>query len=84
MERLEDRVGPDGKAQEAWRQSMGRIRFVTVNTEVDAPRKVTRTIEDDGKFFSGSWEHVVEPLGEGRSRLTITERGKVPGAIPRR
>ncbi len=83
MERLADTVGANGKPQETWRQTMGRNSFVSVNTELDPPRKVTRTITDDNKMFSGKWEHVVEPTSAGACRLTITEVGEVHSAIPR-
>ena len=78
MERLAD---TDGK--ETWRQIMGRNSFVSVNDEMDPPRRVKRSVIDDGKMFSGSWDHFIESTGPATCRLTITEVGEVHSAIPR-
>lgn len=78
MERL-----PDENGKEVWRQFMGRNSFKSVNDVMEPPRRVVRVVEDDAKMFSGSWDHVIEPTGAASCRLTITERGRVSGDIPR-
>ncbi len=74
---------PDENGKEVWRQTSGRNVFTTVNDVWDPPRRVLRTIKDEKGPFSGSWDHVIEDLGNGRCTLSITETGKVPEAIPR-
>jgi hypothetical protein len=78
MERL-----PDQGGKAVWRQHMGRNSFVSVNETQEPPRRVVRSVQDDAKMFSGTWDHVIEPTGVSSCMLTIKETGKVPGAIPR-
>lgn len=46
-------------------------------TERTPPTRLVRTIADADEMFSGRWEYDLAPAGSG-SRLTITERGRVP------
>jgi uncharacterized protein YndB with AHSA1/START domain len=78
LERLPDRDG-----HEVWRQFQGRNSFVLETTESRPPTRLVRTIADDHAFFSGSWTYDLVPDGDAATRLTITERGHVPGAVPR-
>lgn len=78
MERL-----PDENGKQVWRQTSGRNVFTTVNEVWNPPKRVLRTIKDEKGPFSGSWDHVIEDLDNGRSKLSITETGKIPSAIPR-
>ena len=61
---------------------MGRNSFVLETTEFQPPVRMVRTIADDHKHFSGSWEYVLAPDGEG-TRLTLTERGRVNSPFAR-
>lgn len=74
---------PDDNARPAHRQVMGRNSFVTVTTRLEPPTRITREITDDNAFFSGSWDHVIEPRGERDCILTLTETGTVKSPIPR-
>ena len=74
---------PDRDGRRAFRQRQGRNSFVLEETLREPPSRVVRTITDDSAFFSGSWDHVLEDLGGGRTRLTVTENGSVKHAIPR-
>lgn len=78
IEMLSDREG-----RRAFRQTQGRNSFVLEETVKQPPTLVTRTITDDSNMFTGSWEHRFEDLGNGRTRITITENGKVSSVIPR-
>jgi uncharacterized protein YndB with AHSA1/START domain len=76
VERLPDRDG-----REVWREIYRKGSPVTLETvELDAPRRLVRTIADEGGPFSGRWEYEVKPDGGG-SRLIITERGEVPNPL---
>lgn len=74
---------PDRGGHRVFRQQQGRNSFTLEETDKQAPTLVTRTIADDNKMFSGSWEHRLEDLGNGRTRITVTEVGTIPSAIPR-
>lgn len=74
-------TGPGGGRR--FRQTQGRNTFVLEETAKEAPGLVTRTIDDDNKMFSGSWEHRLEEAPGGRTRVTVTEVGRVPSPIPR-
>jgi uncharacterized protein YndB with AHSA1/START domain len=45
--------------------------------EEDAPRRMVGRIDTDELPFGGTWTYVVEDLGSGRARLTLTENGEV-------
>ncbi len=74
---------PDRNGHRTFRQQQGRNSFVLEETAKQPPTLVTRTIADDNNFFSGSWEHRLEDLGNGRTRVTLTETGTVSSPIPR-
>lgn len=74
---------PDRDGRRVFRQTQGRNTFVLEETEKRAPELVTRTIADDHKMFTGSWEHRLEAVGAGRTKVTVTETGTVPSPIPR-
>lgn len=48
-----------------------------VTEEVRPKRRVTEIIEGKGAAFGGTWTLEIETADEGRTRLKITERGKV-------
>jgi uncharacterized protein YndB with AHSA1/START domain len=78
VERLPDRDG-----RPVWRESYSNSYKMTLAvTEADPPRRLVRTIADEGLPFTGGWEFVLVPA-EGGSRLTITERGEVPNPFIR-
>jgi len=74
---LEDR---DGRPCFEW--MMGRNRFITVTTALELPVMCEWTIDDNAKFFSGSWRYDLSTI-PGGCRVTLTETGTIPGAIPR-
>ena len=74
---------PDRQRRRTSRQAQGRNSFVLEETVKRPPAIVTCTIADDKKMFSASWEHRLEDLGNGRSRLTVSETSTVAAAIPR-
>ncbi len=74
---------PDRNGHRTFRQLQGRNSFVLEETVKTPPTLVTRTITDDNGPFSGSWEHRFEDLGNGRTRLTVTEKGRISSPIPR-
>ena len=74
---------PERKGRRVFRQWQGRNSFVLEETVKREPEIVTRTISDDHKYFSGSWEHRLEDLGNGRTRVTVTENGTVEPVLPR-
>lgn len=74
---------PDKDGHRVFRQVQGRNSFVLEETAKQPPSLVTRTITDENNLFNGSWEHRLEDLGNGRTRITITEHGTVNAAIPR-
>ena len=74
---------PDRGGHRVFRQTQGRNTFVLEETEKRPPELVTRTIADDHKMFTGSWEHRLEAAGPGRTKITVTETGTVPSPIPR-
>lgn len=74
---------PDADGRPAHRQQMGRNSFVTTTTRLEPPRRITREITDDHGPFGGTWDHAIEPAGEGACRLTLTETGSVKSPIPR-
>ncbi|MBX3358255.1 MAG: SRPBCC family protein [Phycisphaeraceae bacterium] len=73
---------PDQNGKERWRQWMGRNSFVLETTRNEPPRLLETTIADDAKFFSGSWEFLIEPAGDGCT-VRLTEHGRIAQAIPR-
>lgn len=74
---------PERNGHRTFRQTQGRNSFVLEETVKREPEIVTRTIADDNKMFSGSWEHTFEELSDGRTRVTLKETGTVPSPIPR-
>ncbi len=76
-------VLPEREGRRVFRQTQGRNSFVLEETVKREPEIVTRTIADDNNMLTGSWEHVFEDMGGGRTRLTVKETGKVNSAIPR-
>lgn len=77
VEKLGDRSG-----REAFRLTCGRNSFVVETTERVVPKRITRTIADDAKFFSGSWAWEITRTDTGCA-VKLTETGRVPHAIPR-
>jgi uncharacterized protein YndB with AHSA1/START domain len=73
---------PDRDNHPVWRQQMGRNSFLLEISELQPPTRMVGTIADEAQFFSGNWEYVVTPEGEG-TRVLLTERGRVKLAIPR-
>lgn len=79
VEKLGDRSG-----REAFRLTCGRNSFVVETTTRVVPKRITRTIADDAKFFSGEWAWELTPSADRRScTVKLTETGRVPHAIPR-
>lgn len=70
----------DGKPCFEWR--MGRNRFITVTTSMQVPSICEWTIDDNAKFFSGSWKYELSSA-PGGCKVTLTETGTIPAAIPR-
>ncbi|MBU6412504.1 MAG: SRPBCC family protein [Planctomycetes bacterium] len=70
----------DGKPCFEW--IMGRNRFITVTTSLQAPALCEWTIDDNAKFFSGSWKYELADT-PGGCKVTLTETGTIPSPIPR-
>jgi hypothetical protein len=78
-----DKLPDDRRGHERWRTHMGRNSFVLETTVSDPPVLLTRTVEDDNKMFSGAWTYELLPTSGGGYTIRLTERGRIPGAIPR-
>lgn len=74
---------PEREGRRAFRQFQGRNSFVLEETLKQPMTRVVRTIADDNAMFTGSWDHQFESVGEGRTRITLTETGSVKSPIPR-
>jgi len=74
---------PEQDGKRVFRQHMGRNSFVLRETISEAPSRVVRTIVDDNGPFTGTWDHVFEDVGNGQTKLTVTEEGTIKSAIPR-
>lgn len=73
----------DGRGgREAFRLTCGRNSFVVETTQHVVPTRITRTIADDAKFFSGEWAWEITRTDKG-CVVKLTENGRVPHAIPR-
>lgn len=77
VERLPDREG-----RETIRQTIGRHRVVFETVQSEPSRVLARRMADEGGPFSGSWTYEIRPEGGG-CVVTLTEHGRVKGAIPR-
>lgn len=49
--------------------------------EATPPSRYVTKIDDESQPFGGTWTFEIEPLGDDRSRLTITERGEIYNPI---
>ena len=76
-------VLPEREGRRAFRQFQGRNSFVLEETIKEPMARVVRTIVDDHAMFTGSWDHQFESVGDGRTRITLTETGSVASPIPR-
>jgi uncharacterized protein YndB with AHSA1/START domain len=66
----------------SFRQRMGR-QWVVVRVELaEPPRRLVQVIRDERGPFSGRWEFIIEPRGEG-CRLLMTETGRVRSPVAR-
>jgi len=74
---------PDREGRRVFKQFQGRNAFVLEETVKVAPSRVARTISDENKMFSGSWDHGFEDIGQGRTRVTVSVTGTIPSPIPR-
>lgn len=73
---------PDREGKPSFEWVMGRNKFVTVTTALQAPSLCEWTIDDNAKFFSGSWKYELADA-PGGCTVTLTETGTIPSAIPR-
>ena len=77
IERLPDRDG-----HEVWQEIDARGNRLTLETtESLAPRRLVRTVADEGGMFSGRWEYEIKTNDAGGASLTITEYGEVPNPL---
>ncbi len=78
---------PDVDEQDVWRQHFGRNSVVTRTSVRERPGRYQQTIDDDKKFFSGTWTYELRERSatDGRPACTVrlTEHGRVHPAIPR-
>lgn len=74
---------PEREGRRAFRQFQGRNSFVLEETLKQPMSRVVRTITDDRAMFTGRWDHQLESVGDGRTRITVIETGSVGSAIPR-
>ncbi len=79
VDRVERR--PDVEGMPAWSEigSSGTLplRFV----QLDEPRHAVARIDSDQLPFGGTWTYVIDSVGGGQSRVTITENGEVYSPI---
>jgi Polyketide cyclase / dehydrase and lipid transport len=82
VERLKEQDGP-----EVWRQHFGRNSVVTRTTVSTRPTAYQQTIDDDHKYFSGTWSYELRERpsagGAGGCIVRLTEHGRIHPAIPR-
>ncbi len=75
-------TGGKGDKGVSFRQRMGR-QWVVIDVEIaEPPRRLVHVIRDEKGPFSGRWEYIIEPRGEG-CRLLMTETGRVRSPVAR-
>lgn len=78
---------PDADGQDVWRQHFGRNSVVTRTSVRERPGRYQQTIDDDKKFFSGTWTYEIKERtgasGQAACTVRLTEHGRVHPAIPR-
>lgn len=74
-------LAPDGEKVRR-RMRMGRNSFVLTDTTREPPALLVRTIDDEHKFFGGSWTFELSRDGEG-TKVVLTEHGTITPPIPR-
>lgn len=75
IERVEVMVDAPNRTTFREYQAGGPV-IMTVVEATPESRFVTK-IDDESQPFGGTWTFEVEPIDEGRARLTITERGEI-------
>ncbi|MDO8677700.1 MAG: SRPBCC family protein [Acidobacteriota bacterium] len=68
-----------GKA--TFREHMADGPIVMSVVEQSPPSRFVTKIVDAGQPFGGTWTFEINPVNEGRTRLTITERGEIYNPI---
>lgn len=75
LETIEALPPRDGRP--VWRES-GPTGTMTIETvEAEVPTRLVTRIADEDLPFGGTWTYELEPTGDGRTRVTITEDGEV-------
>lgn len=62
-----------------WWTDMEKVEVMVI--ERSPPSRFATKIADPNQPFGGTWTYDIVPAGEGRSRLTITERGEIYNPI---
>lgn len=76
-----ERVADQG-GHPVWREVYNSGDRMTLETlESEAPKKLVRKILADGGPFSGTWTFTIEAEGGNKSKVTITEQGKIENPI---
>ena len=69
---------PTADGTEAWKVDMGPQGSIPMAvTQSEAPVRLVTTIADTTLPFGGTWTYEIVPLDGGRSRVTVTERGRI-------
>jgi ribosome-associated toxin RatA of RatAB toxin-antitoxin module len=64
-----------------FREYMADGPVIMTVVEATPPSRFVTTIDDKSQPFGGTWTFEVAPVAEGRTRLTITERGEIYNPI---
>ena len=79
ISRIEVLVDEPGKA--TFREHLSDGPIVMSVIEQSPPSRFVTKIDDASQPFGGTWTFEIVPAGEGRTRLTITERGEIYNPI---
>lgn len=79
ISRIEVLVEEPGRA--TFREHLADGPIVMSVMEQSAPSRFVTKIDDASQPFGGTWTFEVVPASEGRTRLTITERGEIYNPI---
>ena len=72
-------VEAPGKAR--FREHLADGPIVMTVGEQSPPSRFVTKIDDASQPFGGTWTFEIVPVSEGRTRLTITERGEIYNPI---
>jgi ribosome-associated toxin RatA of RatAB toxin-antitoxin module len=71
----------DRPGQITFKEHMSTGPVIMTVVEQSPPSRFMTKIDDPGQPFGGTWTFEIAALGDGKSRLTITERGEIYNPI---